>query len=517
MFATTHPQRSMFIAVWLPRKSTIRYSPSRKMIPMGAALFQVVAMTSFMPSRSSPMIRPPSWESSRLSLRGTVPFPTLPEGDVDPCDEDVGGGARVDAPGDAVGVELPEILPPGEDLARPSPHLSCDGFPVLLHDEGVGLGGEKPEEGIDEALPAAAGPVEEVRGLPREGEPGHPPPGDHVVLHRVDHDVKEGEPLLPDGVEGMGVRDIQAVSREYPHLRLGKGPVELEGVLHRGAPDGLHRPRDVDPPEEGDEKDEGPEVGVTPGVGGGEPHRLAENLPDPSAAPRCPLEGRAGEDGGGEEVLEPGALVVVAPVHVPRLRVRGNLEHHGHLGPLNRRHSLARDGKTRAMMARESSRFHCMYSFFDIPICSRVASRRRQGELALQHQAREPKQVYCPSWSGVPRTASFLKSTYSSRERPTFESVGWRGQSFTGRQQKVRARTSPPRQSCLGALYQPNSFAYRVMAASRPARVWLSEWRAREMRSAPWENISMTRSKDCMELFAMIRMGEAFRICRTLA
>src|SRR5208337_2308073 len=57
---------------------------------------------------------------------------------------------------------------------------------------------------------------------------------------------------------------------------------------------------------------------------------------------------------------------------------------------------------------------------------------------------------------------------------------------------------SPPRQSCFGALYHPSSSAYLVMAASSPASVLISDWRATETRSAPWESMSFMRSKVVM-------------------
>src|SRR5665647_662609 len=106
------------------------------------------------------------------------------------------------------------------------------------------------------------------------------------------------------------------------------------------------------------------------------------------------------------------------------------------------------------------------------------------GDEDLQHQESEPKHVWPPPSRIVFWTASCLSARYRPRLMPIFSSVGRRGQDLTGMQQKASARTSPPRQSCLGELYQPCSSAYLVMAPSSPASVRSLAPRARETMSA---------------------------------
>src|SRR5208337_1541211 len=179
--------------------------------------------------------------------------------------------------------------------------------------------------------------------------------------------------------------------------------------------------------------------------------------------------------------------------------------------------SLVLSWNTRLIIISERSRFRRIYSFLEIPACLSVISRNIQGEEVLQHQERLPKQVCLPISSCVPRTASSFILMYVSLGIPILVRAGIRGHSLTGIQQNVRDRMSPPRQSCFGALYHPSSSAYLVMAASSPASVLISDWRATETRSAPWESMSFMRSKVVMELLAISTRGHAFRICRSFA
>src|SRR5512137_725536 len=170
---------------------------------------------------------------------------------------------------------------------------------------------------------------------------------------------------------------------------------------------------------------------------------------------------------------------------------------------------------TRLIIVSERSRFSRIYSCFESPSCLMVMSRNMQGDDVLQHQARLPKQVWFPFLRGVSRTVSSFNRMYSSFGRCIRESVGIRGHSLTGMQQNARARISPPLHSCLGELYHPSSMAYRVIAASRPESVRISDFRARDTMSAPCESISRILSKVFMELFAISTSGQLLRIWRS--
>ena len=89
-------------------------------------------------------------------------------------------------------------------------------------------------------------------------------------------------------------------------------------------------------------------MGVAPFVTVGVADSVPDDLADPALPPLGLFECLPGKDRGGEEVLKTRLGIVVAAVHVPRLRVGGHLEHHGKLCPFSRVASSDRSWKNTA-------------------------------------------------------------------------------------------------------------------------------------------------------------------------